>query len=278
MNYFAKYDQLIASCKASKPQGYTEKHHILPRSMGGSDSADNLVDLTPKAHFLAHRLLAKMYGGRMWAALAYMSRGNTKSAKGVHITSRVYDLAAREDAAWRSEYYSKNNPFRGKKHSAKTCAALRGPRPAIAGANHPRWGKKDNDIGAVISFVQTYKPRDVEVDLRLRDFLDRTLVHASPELKRLCERYRRSAAMTGVARRLTGESNPNYGNGQAIRGEKNPMYGKIHLESTREKIAEKARRKVCCPNCGKVGSISNMKRWHFDNCRNPRDKTITPPV
>jgi len=26
-------------------------------------------------------------------------------------------------------------------------------------------------------------------------------------------------------------------------------------------------KKVLCPNCNKIGSISLMKRWHFDNCR-----------
>jgi predicted RNA-binding Zn-ribbon protein involved in translation (DUF1610 family) len=29
-----------------------------------------------------------------------------------------------------------------------------------------------------------------------------------------------------------------------------------------------AQKKVECPNCGKIGGISTMKRWHFDNCRN----------
>lgn len=26
--------------------------------------------------------------------------------------------------------------------------------------------------------------------------------------------------------------------------------------------------KVTCPNCGKKGGVSNMRRYHFDNCRN----------
>jgi hypothetical protein len=36
-----------------------EKHHILPRSMGGLDK-DNLVKLTLREHFIAHLLLPKM--------------------------------------------------------------------------------------------------------------------------------------------------------------------------------------------------------------------------
>jgi len=37
-----------------KPDGYTEKHHIIPKSFGGSNKQNNLVRLTPKEHFIAH--------------------------------------------------------------------------------------------------------------------------------------------------------------------------------------------------------------------------------
>lgn len=39
---------------------YTEKHHIVPRSMGGSNSRENLVRLTAREHFICHWLLVKM--------------------------------------------------------------------------------------------------------------------------------------------------------------------------------------------------------------------------
>jgi len=37
-----------------------EIHHIIPRSMGGSDDADNLIKLTYREHFICHLLLTKM--------------------------------------------------------------------------------------------------------------------------------------------------------------------------------------------------------------------------
>ena len=40
---------------------YTEKHHIIPRSLGGSNDIDNLVRLTAKQHFICHKLLTKMF-------------------------------------------------------------------------------------------------------------------------------------------------------------------------------------------------------------------------
>jgi hypothetical protein len=43
--------------------GYVERHHILPRSMGGSDDPVNIVALTYREHFLAHWLLTKFTTG-----------------------------------------------------------------------------------------------------------------------------------------------------------------------------------------------------------------------
>lgn len=37
---------------------YHERHHILPKCMGGTDDEDNLIDLLPQEHYEAHRLLA----------------------------------------------------------------------------------------------------------------------------------------------------------------------------------------------------------------------------
>jgi len=37
----------------------TEVHHILPRSLGGTDDPENLATLTLKEHWVCHRLLVK---------------------------------------------------------------------------------------------------------------------------------------------------------------------------------------------------------------------------
>ena len=38
---------------------YHERHHILPKCLGGTDDKENLIDLYAKEHFIAHQLLAK---------------------------------------------------------------------------------------------------------------------------------------------------------------------------------------------------------------------------
>ena len=47
----------------------------------------------------------------------------------------------------------------------------------------------------------------------------------------------------------------------------NPMF----KPEIREKLSlihkGKIQNTITCPHCLKIGSVSNMKRWHFDNCR-----------
>jgi len=92
MNYQKVYDDLIAKCQARQSiDGYKERHHIIPKSLGGSNDSSNLVDLTAREHFIAHFLLAKIYGGTQWHAIKRM-RGND----GFYINSRLYEVARKE--------------------------------------------------------------------------------------------------------------------------------------------------------------------------------------
>jgi hypothetical protein len=63
MNYANIYDALISRAKTRVLDSYTEKHHIVPRCMGGEDSPENLAELTPEEHYLAHQLLVKIHPG-----------------------------------------------------------------------------------------------------------------------------------------------------------------------------------------------------------------------
>ena len=61
MNYQTLYNSIINNRTTNRYNGYTEKHHIIPRSLGGTNEQDNLVGLTAREHFICHYLLAKMY-------------------------------------------------------------------------------------------------------------------------------------------------------------------------------------------------------------------------
>ena len=67
MNYLELYQQLVQFRKSNilnkqdHVAGEIESHHILPRSCGGSDDPENLVNLYAKEHFMAHYYLWKIH-------------------------------------------------------------------------------------------------------------------------------------------------------------------------------------------------------------------------
>lgn len=61
MNYLKIYFSIIANAAGRKPSIIYDKHHIIPKSLGGPDLETNWIYLTPKEHIVAHRLLAKAY-------------------------------------------------------------------------------------------------------------------------------------------------------------------------------------------------------------------------
>jgi hypothetical protein len=61
MNYQKIYDNITRRGQNRILEGYSEKHHIIPRCMGGTDEVTNLVSLTPEEHYLCHLLLVKIY-------------------------------------------------------------------------------------------------------------------------------------------------------------------------------------------------------------------------
>jgi hypothetical protein len=81
--------------------GYVERHHVIPRSLGGSDDSDNLVRLTAREHFICHWLLTKMYTGearyKMINAMYIMrAEGPYQKRYESKITSRVYNTIREE--------------------------------------------------------------------------------------------------------------------------------------------------------------------------------------
>lgn len=62
MDYQKIYDKIIQLGQQNywNKEKYFEKHHIIPRSEGGSNKKTNLVELPPAAHHLAHLCLIKI--------------------------------------------------------------------------------------------------------------------------------------------------------------------------------------------------------------------------
>jgi hypothetical protein len=64
-NKYSKwYHKIIDNAKhRTTINGYIERHHIIPKSLGGLDGANNIVSLTAREHFVCHFLLTKMTQG-----------------------------------------------------------------------------------------------------------------------------------------------------------------------------------------------------------------------
>ena len=80
MNYEKHYNTLIERSKGRILEGYTERHHIIPKCMGGSNDIANIAVLTPEEHFVAHQLLVKIYPKqfKLAFALSMMCVASTK--------------------------------------------------------------------------------------------------------------------------------------------------------------------------------------------------------
>lgn len=79
MDYTKHYGVLMEKAKQrTEVPGYSETHHIVPKCLGGTNDKENLVDLYPEEHYIAHLLLAKIYGGKLWFAANMMANRNNK--------------------------------------------------------------------------------------------------------------------------------------------------------------------------------------------------------
>lgn len=61
MDYKKIHDLIIDRAKNRIIDSYTEKHHIVPKCMGGNNKNINIVKLTAKEHWLIHLLLIEIY-------------------------------------------------------------------------------------------------------------------------------------------------------------------------------------------------------------------------
>jgi len=107
MNYKKVYKDLITKHgKKEKPKnGYYERHHIVPRCVGGDDKIENLIYLDARCHLLSHWLLTRMYPGNEKLIHAFFMMCNVKNKSMKRKTPRLSILA--EARRKKSEIQSK---------------------------------------------------------------------------------------------------------------------------------------------------------------------------
>lgn len=177
MNYQRIYEQLTATDMIAD---YTEKHHIIPRCMGGTDDPTNLVRLTPEAHYVAHQLLVKLYpdNHKLIYAVVLMTAGNFRNNKLYGWVRRKNSIAMRTAKQNMSEETkakmsaSKKGKTRSAETKAKMSAANKGKtlsdetKAKIRIANKGR--AVSEETKAKLRSANLGKSRDLSVESRAK--------------------------------------------------------------------------------------------------------------
>lgn len=227
--YTKWYNIIINNANIRKVTEYTEKHHIIPKSLGGTDENINLVQLTAREHYVCHRLLTKMTEGKqkskMCLAIVYMSG----KKKYTNASSRLVAKVRLESVEL----------CRANKHS-----------PTYKRIVSDTW-KKEHSIrmtGAGNPMYNSVRPEEW--------------------------RQQHSKRMRGKNNHqygLKGKLSLNFGKEPVNKNKTlSELFGKNKaLEiSKRQSESAKNKPKITCPHCQLVGTTGNMKRWHYDNCKN----------
>ncbi len=234
---------------------YFENHHIIPSSLGGSDSKENMILLTPEEHYQCHALLPHFLEGdeksKMMCAWN-MTNGNGMSGKDVDGESLIgeekYGDLKRAYSEMMSDRMSgESNPMFGKSSlegktddEKKEIGDKRSKNMPWKGGKRPEHSEVMKGEGNPMFGKSAFEDKTEEEMETIKDNMS-----------------------------------------ESHKGEKNAMFGVSPFEDKTEEEMEtikdnmsKANKKrwesvkpVTCPHCGLIGRGGVMKRYHFDNCK-----------
>lgn len=133
---------------------YHERHHILPKCMGGTDEEDNLIDLFAREHFMAHKLLALENRDNdklvyAWWCMAFMKSHN-------HLRQELTQDEYEEVKVALSETMKgEGHPFYGKHHTEEARKKI---REAHKGKSHTKKTRKkisESNGRKIVQFTKT---------------------------------------------------------------------------------------------------------------------------
>lgn len=198
-HHYNRYQKFIGYLRGQSVDGYAEVHHIVPRSIGGSDAADNLIRLTARQHFIAHWMLARALGGSASRAFFMMSNFGRYG----HINSTTYQIA-------RQEY-------------AELARKQMTGRVMLPVSAETREKQRQAKLGKPLSAEHIENVRQAQIGRKLSD-----------EWKANVSSAKRGKSNGRLGHIMTEETKKRIGDAQ--RGELNHMAGRKHSPETKEKM------------------------------------------
>lgn len=188
MDYIKIYNDLILRGKNRiiDKNTYVENHHIIPKSLGGSNCKDNIVSLTAREHFIAHKILCEIYPNsfEMYNAYKFMMNGKSKnqmrqykysSKEYERVKIRLSELQSQKYMGENNHRYGKDSWNKGKKgshsswvnktnHSEETILKMsensKGEKNGFYGKKHSMELKINRGIKVLIDNVEYYGIRE----------------------------------------------------------------------------------------------------------------------
>lgn len=110
MDYKKIYYTIINKAKNRTIDGYVEKHHIVPISLGGKNNKENIVKLTAREHFVCHWLLWKFTEGKHKIKMGHaFGRMRFHNSKNRYYTSIGYEIARKAHSISASIHHKGKN-------------------------------------------------------------------------------------------------------------------------------------------------------------------------
>lgn len=112
MNYKKIYNKIVERGKnrATMPGELYERHHIVPRCLGGSDEMDNITNLTCREHFLAHWLLTKIHTDNRKLVYAFLCMVRDPHGNRA-VKSRYYEKIKKAVSIEQRKHFLVENPM-----------------------------------------------------------------------------------------------------------------------------------------------------------------------
>jgi len=253
--YTRWYNLIVGNARQKAHSGYIEKHHIIPRSLGGVDTPGNIVNLTAREHFVCHLLLTKMTVGHHNELMKFAVGKFIQTAPGQQ----------RKFTSWEYKKIRENisQARLGKKHSEQTRKKISENRKGKA-----PWNK---GMSGIVHSEESNKKRSDTLRGRLISEEHKAKISAS-KLGKPSGMLGKQHPGKGITGRWTHSEETKEKLSKLKEGKKFSDKHLKNLSEINKKNGEKRKgipqQKVECPHCHKIGGKSMMTRYHYTNCKN----------